>query len=96
MDNKLATCKIITNFKNFNLLIDLFIEKIPLEIEDYEYIKIINSFITNNILTFDIIYSYSAQDTKDIFENVFKNVIEDIIHIPSKFTIELIDLQDVS
>lgn len=89
MDNKLAICKIITNFKNFNILIDQFIEEIPHKIENYKYIKIIDSFIINNMLSFDIRYCCSDQDIKDIFEKIFKNVMEEIMNNYSKFIIEL-------
>ncbi|MBV4418703.1 hypothetical protein KM800_05075 [Clostridium tyrobutyricum] len=89
MNNKLATCKIITNLKNFNILIDFFIENIPSEIEKYNYIKIISSFITNNILSFDITYSCSDKIIKNIFENVFKNVMKRIIYNSPEFTIEI-------
>lgn len=89
MDDKLAMCRIITNFKNFNTLIDEFIEKFPAKIENYGYITIINSFIINNMFSFDIKYSCSDQDIKDIFGNVFKNIVKEIMKSPSKFTIEL-------
>ena len=89
MDSKLATCKIITDLKNFNILIDFFIENIPSEIEKYNYIKIVSSFITNNILSFNIIYSCSDKIIKSIFENVFKNIMKRIICDSPEFTIEI-------
>ncbi|WP_446897037.1 hypothetical protein ACSVC9_08355 [Clostridium sp. LBM24168] len=89
MDNKLAMCKIITNFKNFNMLINQFIEKIPPRIEAYKYVTIISSFIINNTLSFDIKYSCSDQEIINIFRNVFRNVINEMAEYPSKFVIEL-------
>ncbi|KAA8674637.1 hypothetical protein [Clostridium sp. HV4-5-A1G] len=85
MDNKLAVCRIRTNFENFNMVIDKFIEKIPLKIENYKNVKIINSFITDNLFNFDIEYSCSDQDVKDIFENIMK----EIVNSPSRFIVEL-------
>jgi hypothetical protein len=67
------------------MVMDQFIEKIPLKIENYKDIKIISSFITNNVFNFDIEYSCSDQNIKNIFENV----MEEIAGRPLKFIIEL-------